>query len=50
MGANADISEYKGKLAKGSNYLILGDTVKELTETRRNILGQEVRMGKYIYK
>ena len=32
LGADADLSQYKGKLAKGSRYLILGDKVREFTE------------------
>ena len=32
LGAEADLSQYKGKLAKGSRYLILGDKVREFTD------------------
>ena len=50
LGAGADLSKYKGKLAKGSNYLILGDKVEEDIEATRNFLGQKVYVGKYVYK
>lgn len=49
LGANADLSKYKGKLAKDSNYLILSDEVKEFKETKRDYLGNEVRIGEYVY-
>jgi ribosomal protein S18 acetylase RimI-like enzyme len=47
---NTDISEYKGKLAKGSNYLILGDKVNEYKEVSRNAFGVPVPIGTYTYK
>ena len=50
LGAGADISEHTGKLAKGSNWLIEGDKITEMEESRINDLGQEVIIGKYIYK
>ena len=50
LGAGADISKYKGKLAKGSNYLILGDEVVEEVQQRLNAFGTPVSVGKYIYK
>lgn len=50
LGAGADLSEYKGKRAKGSNYLIWGDKVDEYIETRRNFLGNEVQIGDYVYE
>ena len=31
LGAGASLADYKGKLAKGSRYLILGDSVKAYT-------------------
>ena len=31
LGADADLSQYRGKLAKDSRYLILGDKVNEIT-------------------
>ena len=40
MGAGADISQYNGKLAKGSNYLILGNKILEFKE----------KFGTYIYE
>ena len=49
LGANADISEYKGKLAKGSNYLILGDKVDEEIRERPNAFGDFVQVGSYVY-
>lgn len=49
LGAWADISAYRGKLAKGSNYLILGDTVEEVDDAGINALGQKVIRGKYVY-
>ena len=50
LGANADISMYKGKIAKGSNYLIIDDIVSEQIRTKRDFLGNPVQLGKYIYK
>lgn len=49
MGAGADLSEFTGKIAKGSNYLILGDKVVEEVEKTRNAFGQEVAIGSYTY-
>ena len=49
MGEDADIAEYKGKLAKDSNYLILGDKVEKHEEQTKDILGQTVTRGRYIY-
>ena len=49
MGEGADISAFTGKLAKGSNLLILGSKVDLCVETRVNALGQSVQIGKYIY-
>ena len=40
MGAGADISQYNGKLAKGSNYLILGNKILETKE----------KFGTYVYE
>ena len=50
LGAGADLSKYKGKRAKGSNYLILDDKVGEYIETRRNFLGNKVQIGDYVYE
>lgn len=50
LGEGADISSHTGKLAKGSNWLIEGTIISECEETRANCFGQEVRIGKYIYK
>lgn len=49
LGKDADISQYNGKVAKDSNYLILGDTVKEMKRTKRDAFGREVVIGNYIY-
>lgn len=49
LGANADISMYNGKIAKGSNYLIMGDTVEEIIDTRQGSFGNPVELGKYVY-
>ncbi|MDR1847996.1 MAG: hypothetical protein LBR17_07790 [Bacteroidales bacterium] len=49
MGKGADISKYKGKIAKDSNNLILSDVVNEYEEQRRNAFGEPVTIGKYIY-
>lgn len=49
LGKDADISQYKGMLAKGSKYLILGDKVVEEKQTGINALGQTVYRGKFIY-
>lgn len=50
LGDGADISMYKGKLAKGSNYLITGDKIESSYETRLDDFGNEVRIGDYIYE
>lgn len=48
LGEGADLTEYVGKLAKNSRYLIQGDKVRKVIETR-TILGQSVQIGTYIY-
>jgi hypothetical protein len=50
LGANADISQYTGKVAKDSQYLILGTTVEKMIERKLNMFGDTVQVGKYIYK
>lgn len=50
LGAGADISAHKGKLAKGSNWLIEGTEVVECKETRLDYLGRTNIIGKYIYR
>jgi hypothetical protein len=50
MGEGADISMYKGKLAKDSNYLITGDVVESFIESKKDFLGNEVQVGDYIYE
>lgn len=49
LGKGADLSPYKGKIAKDSNYLILGDKVEEFIKTSMNWLGFEVQIGHYLY-
>lgn len=49
LGKDADISKYIGKRTKGGNWIILGDKVEEMIETRQNRLGQSVQIGDYIY-
>jgi hypothetical protein len=49
LGANADISEHKGKLAKGSTYLILGDKVNEEIKMKRDPFGNPVKIGQFTY-
>ena len=49
LGEGADLSEHVGKLAKGSNYLILGDTVMKCERRKRDAFGREVVIGDYIY-
>jgi hypothetical protein len=50
MGVGADISKYKGKIAKGSNYLITDDFIKEYEEKRKNAFGDIVNVGNYVYE
>ncbi len=50
LGKNSDLSAFTGKLAKDSNFLILGDKVTEQVSTKTNILGGGVQLGKYIYE
>jgi len=50
LGAGADISMYTGKLAKGSNRLIIGTKVEELNVTTTDICGHIVDLGMYIYE
>ena len=50
LGEGASLMEHKGKLAKGSNYLILTDSVEKLEKTRKNALGQEIFIGRFIYE
>lgn len=49
LGEGADLTEHVGKVAKGSNYLILGDKVLKCEKTRRDAFGREVVIGEYIY-
>lgn len=48
LGKDADISQYKGKVAKNSNYLILGERVKE-AEKKINVMGFERTAGRFVY-
>lgn len=50
LGAGADLSDYTGKLAKGSNYLIQGTQVKEFKDTRIDAFGNERVFGKFVYQ
>lgn len=50
MGADSDISAYKNKRAKNSNYLILSDKIERQVTERKNAFGQYVQVGKYIYE
>ena len=49
LGKDADLSDYKGKLAKDSNYLILGDKVQEETEKGRDVFGGPTTKGNFVY-
>lgn len=50
MGEGADLSAYKGKIAKDSNYLVLGDTVKREIDEGCNSFGDKVTRGRYEYQ
>lgn len=50
LGKGTDISKFTGKLAKDSNYLILGTQIEEHILTGLNFLGQATQRGKFIYK
>jgi hypothetical protein len=50
LGEGADLSKYKGKLAKGSRYLIQGDTVKKEIKSGIDLGNRVVDLGKFIYK
>lgn len=50
LGTGADLSDYTGKLAKGSNYLIQGTKVKEFKDTRIDAFGNERVFGKFVYQ
>lgn len=49
LGVGADITKFIGKRTKGGSWLILGEKVEELIETRKNRLGQLLQVGEYIY-
>ena len=49
LGAGADISQYTCKIAKDSNWLILGTEIKELVRRRINTFGDPMEVGRYIY-
>lgn len=49
LPVNSDLSSFKGKLAKDSNRLILGEKVELLEETSTNCFGESVRVGTYEY-
>lgn len=49
LGEGADLSQYVGKIAKGGNYLILGDKVEKSVIKVRDFLGIERVRGSYVY-
>lgn len=49
LGANADLSVHNGKLAKGSNYLVLDNKVSMVGETGFDAFGNKVKIGNFIY-
>lgn len=49
LGENADLTPYVGKVAKGSNYLILGEKVSKVEKTGVNRIGQKITFGDYKY-
>lgn len=49
LGEGADISAHTGKLAKGSNRIIVSTTVVRINNTMINRLGEEVQLGTYTY-
>ena len=49
MGEGADISAHTGKLAKGSNRIIVSTTVVRMNSTIINRLGEVVEVGTYTY-
>jgi len=50
LGKDADLSNFVGKLAKGSNYLIIGNKVNECIDKYTDRLGIEKIRGKCIYE
>jgi len=49
LGAGADLSEFTGKLAKGSVELILGTSVESFVSKQTNAFGEIVQLGNYVY-
>jgi hypothetical protein len=49
LGAGADLTSHTGKIAKDSNYIILGEKVETQLETRLDCFGNCVPAGKYVY-
>ena len=49
MGEGADISAHAGKLAKGSNRLVVSTEIKRINNTIINRLGEVVEVGTYTY-
>lgn len=49
LGEGADLSEHKGKIAKGSNILIQGNKVEKLEVKKNNMFGEMVTVGSYVY-
>lgn len=50
LGAGADLSKYKGKIAKDSNYLIVGDKVHEYEDFKLDSFGRKVSVGDFVYE
>ena len=50
LGEGADLTQYVGKIAKGGNYLILGDKVEKSVIKVRDSLGIERVRGSFIYE
>ena len=49
LGKDGDLSQYVGKIAKDSNYLIFGEKVEEVEKTKLNCFGNSVAIGSYNY-
>ena len=50
LEVGTDISAHTGKLAKGSNYLILGSVVELKEQQKMNCFGTVETIGKFIYE
>jgi hypothetical protein len=49
LGQGADISQYTGKVLKGTNRVIFSTKIELVERKSRNAFGQEVTIGNYIY-